>query len=219
MPYVIGLAIDDLISGKKDYLFIYAALLFGALIIGTARRMFDTRVFCRIYFNKATQVIGTLRKSNLDSKRIISRYGLVGFYSDFFEYTLPNIFNVIIGIVISLVMILYIEGYLIVFIIPAVILEIISHKYFSKIIQAKEYEMQNLREEISHDLADNKDCTGHLEEQLNVIVKKSDLESYSWAVADSISCIIEITCLLLITSSNLTLGEITICIDVHEQGF
>jgi hypothetical protein len=209
MPYVIGLAIDDLMAGHYRAFFGYVALSVGAMVIGVFRRMYDTRVFMRIYTIKASMVIRSLMSSRLDYRRIISRYGLVGLYSDFFEYTLPNIIHSIIGIVVGISMIAVISPILLFFIVPAVVVELCTHVFFSRLIQKREYALQHTREEISHNIAEGKDCFHQLNDQYKIYVSKSDLESKSWGFVDLLSVVVELTCILTVTRSGLSLGEIT----------
>jgi len=209
LPYLVGLAIDDLLNKKYNMLFLYASSLIIAIFFGTFRRLYDTRVFSQIYTNKALATIENLKKSNLNEKRIISRYGLVGVYSDFFEYTLPNITSVVIGLVIAIAMICFIQHNLILLLIPYIALSMSLHMFFSKKSQNIEYKLQHVREDISHALAENQNCADFINNQKTLLIKKSDLESINWSICDSLSIILDLTTVIIVCNNNLTLGQIT----------
>jgi len=208
VPYMTGLAIDELIAGRMGTLYLYGFILLLSLVIGGARRLYDTRVFGRIYTKRAKAIIDALRQSGLDQKRIISRYGLVGIYSDFFEYQLPSIMNVAVGMVVSVGMIAYLQPWLCVFVLPGIGCHLYFHSLTAALTQKREYELQHSREDISHALADGKECGSLLDNQMVTLIKKSDLESAGWSFADLISIVVELGCLLIVTKTGLTPGEI-----------
>jgi hypothetical protein len=209
LPYLTGLAIDDLLKQKYDMLFLYASALLTAIVFGTLRRLYDTRIFSSIYISKAKDIINTLKKSNLDGKRIISRYQLVGTYTDFFEFTFPTITNIFIGIAVAMFMIFYIKHSLLIIISIYVSLTIFIHAHSSKKSQKIEYQLQHTREDVAHGLAENQDCTNFLDTQRSLMVKKSDIESVNWCICDSLSTILDITTILIVCNSGLSIGEIT----------
>lgn len=208
VPYLTGLAIDELIAGRMGAFYFYGFTCLLSLVIGGLRRIYDTRLFGRIYTKKAKVIIDALRQSGLDEKRIISRYGLVGIYSDFFEYQLPSIMNIVVGIVVSVAMIAYLQPWLCVFLLPGIGCHLYFHSLTASLTQKREYEMQHSREDISHALADGKECGGLLDKQMAVLIQKSDLESAGWTFADLISVVVELGCLLIVTKTGLTPGEI-----------
>lgn len=209
LPYMTGLAIDDILNHKYNMLILYTSALVTAIVFGTLRRLYDTRIFSGIYISKAKDIIHNLKKSNLNQKRIISRYQLVGTYTDFFEFTFPNITNILISIIVAMFMIFYIKHSLLILISIYVTLTVTIHAYSSKKSQKIEYELQHTREDVAHGLAENQDCTSFLDKQKNLMVKKSDIESINWCICDSFSTILDIATILIVCKSGLTIGEIT----------
>ena len=61
---------------------------------------------------------------------------------------------------------------------------------------------------MSHALADGKECGSLLDNQMVTLIKKSDIESAGWSFADLISIVVELGCLLIVTKTGLTPGEI-----------
>lgn len=209
IPYTIGLAIDDMIKGNKTMIIVHSSMMIFTLLIGMIRRMYDTRVFSNIYVKKAKKTILALRKSNLDHKKIVARYGLVGIYSDLFEFTIPNITKVLINISVSLIMLFFINLSILYFVIPSAVFVLLIQLYFSNFTKKKEYEMQETRENISSLLVEGKDCSDFLDKQKDILVKKSDIESFAWSISDFAAALMEIVCVIVVTQNNLTLGEIT----------
>jgi len=93
LPYLIGTAIDNLLESNYEGITKYSFAWIFFVLVATFRKRFDTRVFSAIYYKKALKTIDNLKNQNLDEKKISIRYGLVGIYSDFFEFTLPNASN------------------------------------------------------------------------------------------------------------------------------
>jgi hypothetical protein len=42
-----------------------------------------------------------------------------------------------------------------------------------------------------------------------ILIKKSDIESFTWSISDFTAALMEIICVIIVTQNNLTLGEIT----------
>lgn len=209
LPYNMGLAIDDLLAGNIKMLIIHSSILLFSIVIGAFRRAYDTRVFSDIYINKASKTIKLLRGKQFDDKKLVSRYGLVGIYSDFFEYTLPLAVRILIGTGIAFLMVAYIEYKIMYFVGPSIIAVLIIQYYSSKKIQAYEYTMQNTRENISESLVDKKDCDPHLETQKETLIRKSDIDCISFVCTDTLWGSTEIACIVIVCNLGLSMGEIT----------
>lgn len=209
IPYITGLAIDDLITGNKRMLYIHGTILAFSIIVGGFRRAYDTRVFSDIYIKKASKTIKTLREKKFDEKKLVSRYGLVGIYSDFFEFTLPLAVRVVINITIAVIMIAIIEYRILLFVLPILCIVIYTQKITSKKTQKIEYTMQDTRENISKNLVENQCCNAELEKQKISLIKKSDIESVTWMFCDVLWSSAEIISIIIICSFGLSMGEIT----------
>jgi ABC-type multidrug transport system fused ATPase/permease subunit len=209
IPYITGLAIDDLITGNKRMLYVHGTILAFSIIVGGFRRAYDTRVFSDIYIKKASKTIKTLREKQFDEKKLVSRYGLVGIYSDFFEFTLPLAVRVFINISMAVIMISLIEYRILLFILPILCIVIYAQKITSKKTQKIEYTMQDTRENISKNLVENQCCNAELEKQKISLIKKSDIESVTWMFCDVLWSSAEIISIIIICSFGLSMGEIT----------
>lgn len=104
VPFVLGVAINDLIAGQYRGVWLMAALELAILIIGTLRRLYDTRVYAGIYTDIADR---TAQKNSLPVTKRSARLQLGRELVDFFEWELPELAAAIIGIIGALTMLLY----------------------------------------------------------------------------------------------------------------
>lgn len=209
LPYLIGTAIDNLLESNYEGITKYSFAWIFFVLVATFRKRYDTRVFSAIYYKKALKTIDNLKNQNLDEKKISIRYGLVGIYSDFFEFTLPNASKAVFNIIISIFMIIFLQYILSLIVIPFVIIVSLVNYYFSKKMQIVEYALQETREVISKNLVEHIDCREVLEQQKDLLIKRSNIEASNGFFCDISSLFLEVVCLLIITSNNLTFGEIT----------
>jgi hypothetical protein len=88
-PFALGLAIDGLIGRSYRGLAVFAALQLGHLLIGMARRAYDTRMFSRIHAELATRLVIDQRRRNVEVTRIAARSALSREFAAFFEHYVP----------------------------------------------------------------------------------------------------------------------------------
>lgn len=88
-PYILGKAIDGLIAGSHRGLFIFISLAGLALSIGTARRLYDTRLYGRIYRETAAETVDRECAADAPVARMAARAGFVYEFTQFFELYLP----------------------------------------------------------------------------------------------------------------------------------
>ena len=104
VPFVLGVAINDLIAGSYRGVWMLAGLEVAVLGIGTFRRLYDTRVYAGIYTDVADRVAS---KTTTPITRRAARLQLGRELVDFFEWELPQLIASIIGIFGAFVMLLY----------------------------------------------------------------------------------------------------------------
>jgi ABC-type multidrug transport system fused ATPase/permease subunit len=104
VPFVLGVAINDLIDGSLRGIWWLVALELSALSIGTVRRLYDTRVYAGIYTDIADY---TSQRLDISVSRRAARLGLARELVDFFEWELPELFAALIGICGAFGMLLY----------------------------------------------------------------------------------------------------------------
>ena len=104
VPFVLGVAINDLIAGSFRGVWMLAVLEIAVLTTGTLRRLFDTRVYAGIYTDIADQ---QARKMHLPVTKRAARLQLGRELVDFFEWELPQLAASLIGITGAFAMLLY----------------------------------------------------------------------------------------------------------------
>ena len=104
VPFVLGIAINDLIAGSFRGVWMLAALEIAVLATGTLRRLYDTRVYAGIYTDIAEQ---QATKLHLPVTKRAARLQLGRELVDFFEWDLPQLAASLIGITGAFAMLLY----------------------------------------------------------------------------------------------------------------
>lgn len=104
VPFVLGVAINDLIADSYRGILLLAALELSILAIGTLRRLYDTRVYAGIYTDIADR---TAQRGDLPVTKRAARMQLGRELVDFFEWELPQLAAAVIGVVGALSMLVY----------------------------------------------------------------------------------------------------------------
>jgi len=101
-PLFIGYAINDALKGTYDGAMMLGALGIVSLIIGAARRLFDSRFYARVYQELGYE-IGTIE--GLTPSKQTARLSMLAEIVEFFENSIPQIFNSIIGLAGTLIIV------------------------------------------------------------------------------------------------------------------
>lgn len=104
VPFVLGVAINDLIAGELRGIWYLVVLELSRLVIGTGRRLYDTRVYAGIYTDIADR---TASNSQTPMSRRAARLGLARELVDFFEWELPELLAAFIGMIGAFSMLVY----------------------------------------------------------------------------------------------------------------
>lgn len=83
--FVIGVAIDDYLSGSFRGLIIVAAVGFGTMLLATIRRLIDVRLYARVYAKISASAYE--QRAGLSAKT--ARLNMLREVVDFMEYSLP----------------------------------------------------------------------------------------------------------------------------------
>ncbi|GAA3938128.1 ABC transporter six-transmembrane domain-containing protein [Litoribacillus peritrichatus] len=104
-PLVIGLAIDGLLAGSYEGIY-HLGLLGGlTLVIGTAQRFYDTRIYAGIYCQIAPEMVSDGQSKGQPLSTISARSALLTEFVEFLENSLPEVVGAIIGVVGALLLI------------------------------------------------------------------------------------------------------------------
>jgi len=109
-PLVLGLAINALVEQNWTGFALLCALEAAILITGIARRVYDTRVYAKIYARVGGDVVEREQTRNAPMTQVSARAKLVQEVVDFFEYELPEAVTAVVTLSGSLLMILFLNG-------------------------------------------------------------------------------------------------------------
>ena len=106
-PLFMGVAIDDYLLGSYSGLSLLAAIGLLSLLVGAARRFYDTRVYSGIYATIAPELVDREKKRDSSISVISARTGLAAEFVEFLENIFPEIINSAIALGGTLLIILY----------------------------------------------------------------------------------------------------------------
>ncbi len=103
-PYALGLAINDLLRSSSFGLTILVGQHLGYLLVGSVRRVYDTRAFTTIYTRLATRLVLDQRDRAVDVSCVAARSALSRAFVDFFERDVPTVMRAVYSVAGALVM-------------------------------------------------------------------------------------------------------------------
>ncbi|MEL7435150.1 MAG: ABC transporter six-transmembrane domain-containing protein [Chloroflexota bacterium] len=106
LPLFIGFAINGLLEDSTTGLLHLGALGVLALIIGSIRRLYDTRAYAGIYTKISTEMVQREQEKDKPVSTIAARATLLTEFVEFLENSMPMIVTNIIGVVGILVIVL-----------------------------------------------------------------------------------------------------------------
>jgi ABC-type multidrug transport system fused ATPase/permease subunit len=207
VPFVLGVAINDLIDGNLRGIGWLAALELSALVIETVRRLYDTRVYAGIYTDVADN---TAQQLDISVSRRAARLGLARELVDFFEWEMTELFAALIGICGGIVMLLYllptIGGLSVVaaFLVGSVFLFSRRRMFSLNKLLNNELERQVTMLESGRAFSRRR----HLSRLARWRINLSDLEATNFAVADLFLVSLIVGSVVVTVRAGLSVGEI-----------
>ena len=209
IPYLLGKTIDGLLIKDNFYLLVLLTAEITALLIGFFLKRYDTKVFMKIFCDKAIKAVQILRNKNIIPAKIAARYQLVGYYSDFFEFSLPQIIQAFISATTALSM-LYLTDHKIGILATILFIGMITvNKIYSYKTQKIDLNIQAEKENINHSLMENLEYKNYLQNLSQNYVKKSNLDAANFFFNDSLSIIMHLATMLILVYTQPTVGAIT----------
>ena len=98
-PLLIGIAIDGLLEDSIDGVLYLSIAGVAALIVGSARRFYDTRIYSGIYCRITPEMIQNETNKYASVSRISARTGLLTEFVEFLENSMPEMINALISVV------------------------------------------------------------------------------------------------------------------------
>lgn len=112
-PFVLGLAINDLLHDSSHGLLLFVGQHVTHLLISSLRQMYDTRVFTGIYTDLATKLVVEQRRQEVGLSRVAARSSLSREFVEFFENHVPLLIKSAYSIVGALVMLAFYDRVLV----------------------------------------------------------------------------------------------------------
>ena len=220
IPFVLGIAINDLIAGNFRGIWWMVGLQLTRLAIGVVRRLYDTRVYAGIYTDVANQ---TARRTHTAVSRRAARLGLARELIDFFEWELPELVAAFIGMAGAFGMLIYMlpsvgAVSIVVGILIGFVFAISSRRMFSlnKVLN-NELERQVTMLESGKDFLRRR----HLGRLAKWRIHLSDLEATNFAIAEFMLGALIIGAVVITVRAGLSVGEVfailTYLIDLAEN--
>ncbi len=104
-PLFIGLAINDLLEQSYAGIFHLALLGLASLVVGSARRFYDTRIYSGIYCQIAPEMVDNELSKNSSTSKISARSGLLTEFVNFLEESMPEAIGALVSLLGILVII------------------------------------------------------------------------------------------------------------------
>ena len=98
-PLLIGLAVNGILEGSYLGVIQLAGLGACSLLIGTARRFYDTRLYAKMYLQVAPTVVQQEFERGSSVSKVSARAGLLTEFVEFLENSLPEVIAVAISLV------------------------------------------------------------------------------------------------------------------------
>ena len=207
VPFVLGVAINDLIDGHLRGIWWLVGLEVTRLIIGVGRRLYDTRLYAGIYTDVADR---TAQRTDSPVSRRAARLGLARELVDFFEWELQELLAAIIGMVGSLVMLLYLLP-------PVGALSVLAGIVIGLVFFASRKRMFSLNKLLNNELErqvtmleSGKEFTRrkHLGRLARWRIHLSDLEALNFGVADLLLGTLIIGAVVITVRAGMSVGEV-----------
>lgn len=98
-PLLIGIAINDLLDNSYQGVYWLTLLGVSSLLIGSLRRLYDTRAYGSIYLKTVTEMISKEHKNSRSTSSISARSHLMTEFVEFLENSMPDLVESIIAII------------------------------------------------------------------------------------------------------------------------
>jgi ABC-type multidrug transport system fused ATPase/permease subunit len=186
VPWAMGKAINDLLKTQYTGLLIFVALWVVLVVLATARKMYDTRVFMDIYTRVVSGVIKQQRGAGVPNGKLVARSILIREVVEFFERDIPDIFAMVIAFVGSLAMLTLFDWHItliaLVMLVPVLALNITLWRPINRINRSLNNSLERQTRVI------NKGSETHLWRHFSFLrflrVKNSDIEGRTWLMIE-----------------------------------
>jgi len=184
MPMVIGWAVDGLMHSSGVGLWQLGWLCVILLIVGGARRLYDTRAYARIYETVVNEIVSREQARRSSVSVISARTGLFEEFVQFLEDSIPGIIHEVIGVSGTLLIIFILDPRVFIACLAAIVATIVIYTLTQKHIYRYNYEENDEAERhVAVLTAADKDQTRrHFSYLMKWQIKLSDLETMNFSL-------------------------------------
>lgn len=220
-PWLFGKAVDGLLSDDPYRFRLYMGLVSVGLVVGSARRVVDTRIFGSIWERFTTGMIVEMMNKGVDKSKTLVCSSLAPDYINFLEWYLPNgVRAVIFGVTSFTMLLLAVPG-------PGVWILVIA----IGVVAASDYvaKRQAFHEGLRLDACeegtraineDDKDLVvSSYRTRIHHYIKRSDWEAVGWGISDALSIVAEALVVMALVKSGASLGVVLATVVYVSQMF
>ena len=210
-PFVIGLAINDLLQSSYLGLWIFVAQHIAHLVVSSFRQMYDTRTFSDIYSELVTNLVVEQRERDVKVSRVAARSMMSRQFVDFLERSIPMIIRVAYSIVGALVMLAFYDWMLMPFslalVLPALLINRVYARSTLSLSQRLHDQLEREVDIIEPGYRD--EVRDHFDQLAGWRIKLSDREAWNFGIMEFFVLIVLVISLLRTTSIvDLAAGDI-----------
>ncbi len=210
-PWATGIAINGVLDGHMEYAAPLIVAWAARSTIGLIRRMYDTRLYTKVYNHIVEMTILRQRRAGVPASRVAARSAMSREFVTFFEKDVATLVTTCVGIFGSLGMLLWydlvIGGMMACLFLPVVI---VNNSYVRKSFAYNRELNNQLEEEVKAiDSADPQVVRAHFTAVRNWRVRLSDAEAVNWSIIEVLSIALLVGVLVRITYlEEISAGEI-----------
>ena len=109
-PLLLGIAIDGMLEHRYFGLYLLAGIGSVTVLVGSARRFYDTRIYSQIFATAGERIVEQERGRNADVSVVSARTNMATELVEFLESSFPGIIDCVIGLGGALVMIWFLQS-------------------------------------------------------------------------------------------------------------
>lgn len=148
-PFVLGLAINDLLHESSFGLLLFVGQHVTHLLISSLRQMYDTRVYSGIYTDLATKLVVEQRSREVGLSRVAARSSLSREFVEFFENYLPLLIKSAYSVVGALVMLAFYDRVLVPICLGLLLPAVVLNRIYSR----RTFELnRQLHDQLEHEV-------------------------------------------------------------------
>ncbi len=148
-PFVLGLAINDLLHESSFGLLLFVGQHLTHLLISSLRQMYDTRVYSGIYTDLATKLVVEQRGREVGLSRVAARSSLSREFVEFFENHVPLLIKSVYSVVGALLMLAFYDRVLVPICLGLLLPAVVLNRIYSR----RTFELnRRLHDQLEHEV-------------------------------------------------------------------